>query len=1341
MSEATYELPSANNKPKGADSLPSMAEQITKDQNGKYTVDDPLVVPDEMKKLWLEKGRKLDSLVNKENKTSGLPESCIRLVKKPTNANNDYGSWWIFGEAVTKNCTTADSIKYPSAGTPPGTCNNGNKKYNFIRAANDCYKALKNNDQYEILYSGSGVEKFLALVIQNPQEKSPGNYDFLDGNFIFADTLGTSATMKLPPTTDNSKVFLYFEKGTTNQLPLENTCLGLPSPCKRNYFIFSEGNFAGSSGTATINGAIFLANGSKITGKLPDAIIEFNSELYKAIADAGIVKSKKDNSKPDNTPEELKKDNFYVPSTSHLKVSLQSQYASKEKIPDPENPEKENVDFIYAQPGILVLPRVIYLKTEDGVTSTDKLQEYYKVLYLNGAPNPPSSAAENEAYDCLIGDNGTNETACKLTSKQCSGKMCQDHPFYIVKYDGTGTFSNSSNSGASSSGATSGPTLNCSMPAYSPFPHGVKVSKPVLTCSNNNTPTDVTWQTTNANISSINWDSPYPVPGSYTNVTAKAKCGGNDILTSNVCGSFSVMNPNVTLICTNISGSIKAGSQVPVPPDGTNGIFSTGNFALNLGCDNGAGTTTAPANVRYPNISGTPVAGTYDNVVVSADCGAAIGLQTQCDGTLNVVGVKCEGLPQYVKAGTSITPTLTCVPTDFKRSDTASGSFSVPSNASPGTGYNIGASSISCSKGNITESSLMASCGTATVLGITCANLPTSVQKGSTITSKPNITCISGDNVTNETFYQNTSDYPSSGSTSGSFSFPWQLGSASRYFVTAQATCGSETGLRANCGVVNSVDNSMCQYENRMCPGITIDKVITASQNGQLGGNGNPICVFATNIEMMGNENGGNSNPLKVNEEILKHGDNSIQAGRCGNNGANGTQNWGQKTCAAALQGIEKVDGGYYIYVPNWIGDFKTVGGTPFCSGGTNPCQYNPDWCGGNSYGVNYGSGGSASNPTAIRPSVGKCSFIKDFNSISYSNGSTLVINGIEHTCTEDKCNLVKPATADGGYYIYLKIGTITVWDVGTALPNQQLGSPSCNAATTTVAKNCKNNIGSLPANPNPPLNPLTACFTYNNKCYVCDDSNRALQSSTGLYQSCWSNWVWSSVDANNIGTWYIERPCDGSDVSSSGTNSSSSAASSSSGSCTYAYQSSWCNGSPATATAVSTTPTNSGGTCFFVSDINKMQLNSGKINGVTPSYNNGSYFACNVYGQGNCASLLASNSISKQDGGYYIYTGGWVSDGEYTNGPPSCATSGGGSGGTCANWTPAQGQITAGCYKPTSSKTCSINCNSANCSINPGNHTATLNGSMSPAFVSGREYTVTGTITVNSCWQEQASH
>jgi hypothetical protein len=96
------------------------------------------------------------------------------------------------------------------------------------------------------------------------------------------------------------------------------------------------------------------------------------------------------------------------------------------------------------------------------------------------------------------------------------------------------------------------------------------------------------------------------------------------------------------------------------------------------------------------------------------------------------------------------------------------------------------------------------------------------------------------------------------------------------------------------------------------------------------------------------------------------------------------------------------------------------------------------------------------------------------------------------------------------------------------------------------------------------------------------------------------------------------------------------------------AYKSIWCDYQ----TLVSS-PTTTGKQCFFVSDVIKIQINNGKVNGIPLKENNNGNFACGQWGKDVCENLLPQ----KEDGGYYIYTGEWASDAEFSDpaGSPTC--------------------------------------------------------------------------------------
>ncbi|MCL2206848.1 MAG: hypothetical protein FWB90_01995 [Fibromonadales bacterium] len=121
---------------------------------------------------------------------------------------------------------------------------------------------------------------------------------------------------------------------------------------------------------------------------------------------------------------------------------------------------------------------------------------------------------------------------------------------------------------------------------------------------------------------------------------------------------------------------------------------------------------------------------------------------------------------------------------------------------------------------------------------------------------------------------------------------------------------------------------SNCGYQPSWCGGIAFSDIVTASINGNAPDG--PACIYATSISKLGNQSEGT---ITVNGKTLKANWDTDQGGRCGNT------DWGQKTCSQALTdaGVTKVDGGYYIYVPGWGGDFSTTGasGSIACSGVT----------------------------------------------------------------------------------------------------------------------------------------------------------------------------------------------------------------------------------------------------------------------------------------------------------------------------------------------------------------------------------------------------------------------
>ncbi len=141
-----------------------------------------------------------------------------------------------------------------------------------------------------------------------------------------------------------------------------------------------------------------------------------------------------------------------------------------------------------------------------------------------------------------------------------------------------------------------------------------------------------------------------------------------------------------------------------------------------------------------------------------------------------------------------------------------------------------------------------------------------------------------------------------------------------------------------------------------------------------------------------------------------------------------------------------------------------TIGGTPgsssstvgssssvtpsSSSGGSQTCEYQTSFCGGTAF------ASVLDNSTAI-PSTGECLFIGDFGTIQPALSSTVSINGVENTCGNDwspddddlgiGCPWnTKPPAKDGGYYVYVRTGTINSYENNGWQDVVAKAKPSC---------------------------------------------------------------------------------------------------------------------------------------------------------------------------------------------------------------------------------------------------------------------------------------------------------
>jgi hypothetical protein len=662
-----------------------------------------------------------------------------------------------------------------------------NNNDSFINALNACAgnKSILYNDFLVVKVEGNSNANFAAP---------------LDGNFIFIfDQKAWGSQFRLPPTTGASKVLMYLKGGIDGMI--------MPSVCNTsvgyNYFIYVLEGFPQANGFTSncpMNGTVYMPQVNPITGEMNcnssstqlqgQANMIQNEELLEALFDAGVIcdyeggECQPGGATDPNDPEPPPPPGFisdvsYVPAVPHLRVALQSQYAS----------EENSDNSINAEPAILVMPRIIYVQPGE-INSTSELTQYYNVLYLNGAYSGQSKPAKEGVLPLCNGNlSEQGVRTCTVNMKNgtdCNSELCRNSFYVTIASANLGT--SSSSAGASSGSAT----LACSGLAAGGT-EGTSIPEPTLACSNTGTRPAGT----------ITWNPPVawanPAPGTYNNITATADCGDGPV-TSNDCGSFTV-NSSTELACT-VNDKVKTGTN----------IISTN---LNVVCRYGSGGEGPPTAIQnYTNVGGNPsnlATGIYNGIGVTAVCGSVPNFSATCAGTLTVIGLTCVEKHLYAKPGVNITggdrPVLSCLHSNISNEGFFQGgnnwNWVVPSGATPGTIYNITATA-NCD--GISMNTV--NCGWVTAAGITCTPASTTVPKGNTVPA-PALKCTDSSNATGVNY--NAPSPP--------FTASQNLGT--QYSITGTANCGSATylnGISFNCPTITVADLPPCQFQQSWCP-------------------------------------------------------------------------------------------------------------------------------------------------------------------------------------------------------------------------------------------------------------------------------------------------------------------------------------------------------------------------------------------------------------------------------------------------------------------------------------------------------------------------------------------
>jgi len=851
---------------------------------------------------------------------------------------------------------------------------------NFINAVNACHSngtvgnwTDGNNKQWLVLRL-----KFDGTP-NNLEDRTLGTSS--GGNFIIIieEKPSQNSIVRPPLTTENTNVLLYLPNGASN---IE---ISRPESNKyRNYFIYSEKDIDKIDGSQYLRGNLFMAKGSKVR-TMQDPTIEPNDAIFEALSNAGILKfndkcnitkggcGNGPSTGGDNTI--FDNDSYYAPLAPHLKVVLQNQYANK------ENTENK----IDAKPSILVLPRIIYVQQGDNTRSKAEFtkkppdQKYYNILYLNGAEKPTNSSditivcsrASGNCNDEIYSGIGVFKFTVRVNNADCPN--CETS-FYVI----------------TTTGPSSGPVVQ---PSPSSSASG--------TSSNSSAP------------------SSGSAPSSNSNPSGAIDCF--------ISGTYTVETGGY--LCVNIpppTGNYQSCEQL---------IFKT--------TDNNS--TVANWSIGSPHsFCNAGVARTIQLTGCNAQSPEVSGLPKTC-GTIKINKPSCRLkalTTPTIASGGSITPEVLC---DGTTPATGIDANSFISYDCTWTGSGTGGTLTRNSTGNCTLRLNKLICS-----GNLLEDMDYPCYTGTTSTNENvNVTVTGGSACAYQTDWCGGMSFDAV-----STSMPATGGSSTRdrcvflTNITGVFNIGSAKINGVDCAymdIPNNIPSACTGYSGGTkdggyyvyIPAYGHVTSLTATANA------NPTCSY-TGGGTSSNSGGGalgcrycwNSNAGAKNKDFCEYSTNEncvlITTENCPNNSSRkncpdplGCCNWDYPD---QTKNCWRLDMNNKADCPNLMtpgqacpkqGTCPAVSTTPSSnSGGNVACDYQESWCGGAYMDqINYN--------TTSKPAKGTCAFFSNFTKIATTTTTAgpnkILINGEE--CSGSLTTCSKPASKDGGYYVYLSQG------------------------------------------------------------------------------------------------------------------------------------------------------------------------------------------------------------------------------------------------------------------------------------------------------------------------------
>jgi len=266
----------------------------------------------------------------------------------------------------------------------------------FVGTLNGCYEELNTpENKKNYLYNGFLVVKLSHNQLANPTGTLNGKFIF-----IYDEALGQQ---NFPPTTSNSVVMLYLNKGGTGEIMQQGSGT-------YNYFIYTKGDIEKIKGS-NWNGSVYAtaANCAKLksmekVGGGDSEFLQFDPEIIKILTSAKVIcaaghrcgDSSDSDAESGDASSNTASDPHWIALAPTLKIDLASQYINDEFIDTTEG----------LNPSLLVMPRILYMNVGEQLVNETTADTAYNVLYLGGLQPPGFGSAR--CYQGPVCEDGTS---------------------------------------------------------------------------------------------------------------------------------------------------------------------------------------------------------------------------------------------------------------------------------------------------------------------------------------------------------------------------------------------------------------------------------------------------------------------------------------------------------------------------------------------------------------------------------------------------------------------------------------------------------------------------------------------------------------------------------------------------------------------------------------------------------------------------------------------------------------------------------------------------------------------------------------------------------------------